>query len=376
MGKTQLKVVHLTSAHPRDDIRIFHKECCSLVRAGYDVTLVVADGKGNGVSNGVAIQDAGYSHGRLKRMLWTTFRVLSQAIKLNADVYHLHDPELIPAGLWLKTRGKRVVFDAHEDVPKQILSKSYLPSWTLRFLSRSFAVLERFACKRFNGVIAATPTIRDKFLAIHTNSLDVNNYPILGELESDITWASKQNEICYVGSISATRGVRELVKAMELVQLSITLNLVGAFAEPEIETEVRGYPGWQSVNPMGVKDRQGVRAILGRCVAGLVTLHPQSNYLEALPIKMFEYMSAGVPVIASNFDLWRRIVSESACGLCVDPQKPEEIAAAIDYLMANPTEAQRMGENGRQAVLSRYNWQSEETKLFEFYRQILSVQIN
>lgn len=367
------RVVHLTSAHPRDDIRVFLKECRSLAAHGHEVVLVVADGRGDEVRDGVTIADVGRSTGRLDRMFKATRWVSRKAVALDADIYHLHDPELLPVGLKLKRRGKKVVFDAHEDVPKQILGKHYLHPWVRRILSWGFAHFEHYACKRFDGMVTATPYIRDKFLPINPRSVDINNFPMIGELESEVQWNDKADEICYVGSIAQIRGIRELVRAMESVRTPARLNLVGSFAEAKVEAEVRAFPGWSKVNALGVQDRSGVRKVLGRSVAGVVTLHPVSNYLDALPIKMFEYMSAGIPVIASNFELWRKIIQESQCGICVDPMNPVEIASAIDYLVSHPDEAQKMGENGRQAVLSHYNWAQEETKLIRFYEQLLSV---
>jgi glycosyltransferase involved in cell wall biosynthesis len=364
------RVVHLTSAHPRDDIRIFLKECRSLAAHGHQVVLVVADGCGDEVRDGVTIADVGRSTGRLDRMFMVTRRVLRKAVVLDADIYHLHDPELLPVGLNLKRRGKKVVFDAHEDLPKQILGKHYLHPWVRRILSWGFAHFEHYACKRFDGVVTATPYIRDKFLAVNPRSVDINNFPMIGELDSAVQWNDKADEVCYVGSIAQIRGVKELVRAMELTRTPVRLNLVGGFAEAQVETEVMNYSGWDKVRALGVQDRQGVREVLGRSVAGVVTLHPVSNYLDALPIKMFEYMSAGIPVIASDFDLWRIIIQDSQCGLCVDPMDPASIASAIDHLVSHPDKAEKMGWNGRQAVLAHYNWAREEAKLIEFYDQL------
>lgn len=366
------RIAHLTSAHPRDDIRVFLKECRSLAAHGHEVVLVVADGRGDEMCDGVSIADVGRSTGRLNRMSKATQRVLRKAVALDADIYHLHDPELLPVGLKLKRRGKKVVFDAHEDVPKQILGKHYLHPWLRRILSWGFAHFEHYACARFDGVVTATPYIRDKFLPINPRSIDINNFPVIGELERAVSWQDKADEVCYVGSIAQIRGVKELVRAMEGTRTPARLNLVGGFAEAQVEAEIRAYPGWSKVKAPGVLDRAGVRDVLGRSVAGLVTLHPVSNYLDALPIKMFEYMSAGIPVIASDFDLWRTIVQESQCGLCVDPMDPAAIASAIDHLVSHRAEAEAMGRNGRQAVLSRYNWAREEAKLIEFYDRLLS----
>lgn len=362
-----MRIVHLSSVHSRSDTRIFIKQCRSLAANGYDVTLVVADGKGDEHKDGVRIMDVGRLSGRLNRMITTTRRVLDRALALNADVYHLHDPELIPIGLKLKHSNKIVVFDSHEDVPKQLHGKPYLGPVSRRVLPKMMGLFEREACSRFNGIVAATPSIRDKFLTINTHTVDVNNFPLLGELDTSLPWADKAREVCYVGAIGANRGIREIVRAFEYLGSPARLNLGGNFSEPDLKQEVKAYRGWKSVNELGYLAREDVRKVLSRSVAGLVTLHPAINYLDALPVKMFEYMASGIPVIASNFPLWRDIVEHNGCGLCVDPLDPKAIAVAIDYLITHPDLARSMGENGRRLVLHQYNWSTEERKLLGFY---------
>jgi glycosyltransferase involved in cell wall biosynthesis len=342
-------------------------------RAAFQTILIVADGKGNEIFEGVQIHDVGAFRGRLNRILHASRRVLAQALAIDADLYHLHDPELIPIGIKLKSLGKHVVFDSHEDVPKQLLSKPYLSKPILWALSKVFGAYESWACRRFDGVIAATPFIRDKFLAINPRSVDINNFPLLGELDAQVPWADKAAEVCYVGGIGRIRGIAEVVQAMGLVQSGVSLNLCGRFSEPAVEQACKAMPGWQTVNEQGFVDRAGVRQVLGRSVAGLVTFHPLPNHIDAQPNKMFEYMSAGIPVIASDFSLWREIVLGNQCGLCVDPMDPAAIAKAIDYLVQHPDVARQMGENGRRAVLERYNWSMEEGKLLAFYKNILEA---
>jgi glycosyltransferase involved in cell wall biosynthesis len=370
-GENMANIVHLTSAHPRYDTRIFVKQCRSLHERGHGVTLVVADGLGNETADGVRIVDVGRPAGRADRMLRTTRRVLRAALRLDADVYQLHDPELLPAGLRLKRLGKRVIFDSHEDVPKQLLAKPYLGKLSRRLLSCAFRIYEDYVCRRFDGLIAATPFIRSRLAHLHPRTIDVNNYPLLQEFGGTPQWDRKAQEVCYVGSISAIRGIRELVRACELLHSPARLALVGTFAEPALEREVAGFPGWARVQAHGHLDRCAVQQVMRRAMAGLVTLHPVVNYLDALPVKMFEYMAAGLPVIASRFPLWQDVVEGNRCGVCVDPGNPAAIAAAIDHFCRHPHIARRMGENGRRAVLARYNWESEAGKLAAFYDALL-----
>lgn len=365
-----MKIAHLTSVHPRYDTRIFLKMCRSVAAAGYDVSLVVADGKGDEDREGVCIMDVGPPRGRLDRMWGASRRVFHKAVALDADLYHLHDPELLPVGLALKRRGKRVIFDSHEDVPRDILSKYYLHPALRRGIAVTFGWFERFAGRRLDHVVAATPSIRDKFSAMGIATTDINNFPMPGELEADVLWAEKKPHVCYVGSLTSIRGIPEIVSAMAFCDSGAMLEIGGKFDELGLKEKVAASPGWERVSELGYLGRGEVREMLGRCMAGLVVLRPTLAHLDSLPVKMFEYMAAGLPVIASHFPLWREIVEGNECGLCVDPDNPAEIAKAIDLLVTDPQLARRLGENGREAVNGRYNWGVEMEKLLLLYRSI------
>ena len=144
--------------------------------------------------------------------------------------------------------------------------------------------------------------------------------------------------VCYVGGIGKIRGIVEITQAMELVKSEARLQLAGQFGERDSEKSLRVLPGWQRIDALGFVNRSGVRDVLARSMAGLVTFLPLPNHIDAQPNKMFEYMSAGIPVIASDFPLWREIIANNDCGLLVDPLNPSQIAEAIDYLLYHPKE--------------------------------------
>ncbi len=362
-------ICHITSVHSANDIRIFHKECKTLFNAGYAVTLVVQNEKDE-VIDGVRIMAVKTPKNRLERILKTTKQVYKRALECNADIYHFHDPELIPIGLKLKRKGKKVIYDVHEDVPRQILSKHWIPAPLRRIVSWGVEKTENYAAKRFDYIVTATPYIRDRFIKISKHTVDVNNYPLLSELHiPEVNWDNKEQVVCYVGGIGQIRGINEMVEAIGMTDHQLLL--AGKFASNSEREMVINKPGWKQVIELGHIDRTGVREVLAKSIAGLVLFHPEPNHINAQPNKMFEYMSAGLPVIASNFPLWKEIVEGNKCGICVDPLNVNEIADAMNWIFNNPYEAMKMGENGRRAVEDKYNWEQEAIKLRKIYEGLL-----
>ena len=365
------KICHLTSVHAKTDIRIFYKECKTLIKAGYDVFLIVQNDKDE-IIDGVKIIGIDTPRNRKGRMTGTACRVYRRALECNADIYHFHDPELMLVGLKLKRKGKKVIYDVHEDVPRQILSKQWIPVSLRKIISRTVEKIENYAAKRLDYIVTATPYLRDRFLKINRKSIDINNFPLLSELHvPNIAWDSKEELACYVGGIGKVRGIQEMVLAIGTTPYSMLL--AGTFeslAEREIAVQKNG---WHQVMELGHINRTEVKEVLSRSMAGLVLFHPEPNHINAQPNKMFEYMSAGIPVIASNFPLWKVIIEGNNCGICVDPFNVNEIANAINWIMNNPQQAKRMGENGRKAVEEKYNWEQEGNKLLRIYEGLITM---
>lgn len=361
-----MKVIHMTTVHKRNDIRIFIKQCSALSSFGHDVALLIADGLGDDTVKNIKIYDVGKKAGRLKRMLLSTIAMYQKAIELNAEVYHFHDAELLPVGYLLKKKGKEVVYDVHEDLPKQVYGKPYLKPYLKPLISKGIKFVEDFVSRRLSSIVGATPVISERFNSLNQNVININNFPILGELAGEVEWEEKSLEVCYVGGITEIRGIHQVVEAFGSIG-NCRLNLVGEFGSQHLRNELKDSVGWNNINELGFLNREGVRDILSRSIGGLVTFLPLPNHVDAQPNKMFEYMSAGVPVIASNFPLWKDVIEKNECGICVDPESPAEISKAIQYLANNPIKARQMGENGKKAVASIYNWGIESLKLKALY---------
>jgi glycosyltransferase involved in cell wall biosynthesis len=218
--------------------------------------------------------------------------------------------------------------------------------------------------------VTAEPYVHRRFAGIARLTVEVNNYPVIDEFPiGDLAWPKTERAVCYVGSITEIRGIREMLEAAQ--RADVTLLLAGRFSPPELEQELAGTTGWSHVSSLGNVDRRSVARVMARSSAGLVVLHPVPNYVEANPTKMFEYMSARIPVIASDFPAWRAVVERHRCGLCVDPTDPGAIAGALQWVMDHPDQAREMGENGRAAIERHYSWEDESRKLLSLYEALI-----
>lgn len=363
-----MKICHLTSVHLHTDTRIFIKECKSLAKAGYEVHFVVP-GAQTTMIEGVHIHGVTKKTGnRLKRMTKTVDRVYKKGLEIDADVYHFHDPELIPVGLKLKKRGKKVIYDIHEDLPRALLSKKWINPLIRKPMAHIFETYENWAARRFDCLMIATPFITKRFKKLNANTININNYPLLGELQNSNSTSlqAKEKQVCYVGGLGPIRGIHQLLSAANSINGS--LHVAGPINPKEMEKQLNEH---SNIEYLGFLNRGEVKDLLALSVAGIVTFLPEPNHINAQPNKMFEYMSAGIPIICSDFPLWRSIIEKHDCGICVDPEKPEAIADAINYLLDNPDIAERMGSNGRKAVETEYNWEQESKKLIEVYRNLM-----
>jgi glycosyltransferase involved in cell wall biosynthesis len=363
------KIRHVSSVHSIRDPRIFHKQCKSLAALGYDVGLVACHDRAE-VIDGVRIVPIARPKGRLDRMARVGRKLYHAAVRERADVYHLHDPELLWVGALLKLRGFHVIYDVHEDVPKQVMSKHWIPRWARPLVAKVVMLVERLAARIVDGIVAATPSIARKFPPAKT--VVVQNFPEASfrRLDGADPAAERTDAFVYTGGLMEIQGVREMAQAFALLPEGMTGTVAGTFHPPALETEIAHLPGWRRVRFLGQVPRAAIVDAIDGARAGLVLNHPTVNYVDAYSTKMFEYMARGLPVVCSNFPLWVEIVGGADCGIAVDPRSPGAIADAIRTLNEDVALARRLGENGKRAIAERYNWEAELGKLDALYRKL------
>lgn len=362
-----MKVCHITSVHDSTDTRIFLKECVTLAQNGYD-TWLVAPGESY-EKEGVHIIGIGeVPASRIERIRKMAKKAYMAALKADADIYHFHDPELLPYGLKLKKKNKVVIYDSHEDVPRQILAKDWLPAPVRGTISMIFDKYEKHVAGRLDYVVAATPHIKKIFRVFGSRAIDIKNYPVLADIRGDNSdYFSRDNKICYAGGLTEIRGITTLVDIAEKADVKL---LLAGDMEKSYEQQLRSRRGFENTEYRGYVDRDGIAALYKESRIGMAVLKPTPNHVNALAIKLFEYMAAGLPVICSDFPLWKQIVEENGCGICVNPEDTDQIAEAVKYLLENQELAKEMGDRGQKAAEKKYQWSTEGRRLIKLYRLV------
>lgn len=373
----KFKVVQLSSVHPAFDTRIFFKICTSLKNVGFSVDLIIQHKKDE-VVNGINIRSLPIVQRKLDRPLKVIPKLFLKCIAYGKDtIFHFHDPELIPIGLLLKGFGYKVIYDVHENVPKDVLSKDWLPINFRALISKWIDRLEQYCVSKFDSVIVVTPEIMRRLDSQKT--IMVQNFPIVQEKKKEISVSSK-DYLFYVGDITLIRGIKEMINSLYIVNMKmdhpIRLKLGGKFSPESLHTRMKNEKGWEYVDFIGWLSREDLKKIAGNAIAGFVLFHPVPSHINAQPNKLFEYMLEELPVIASDFPLWERFINDNKSGILVNPNNIEEVANAVIKLIENPEEAKKMGENGRNAIISKYNWKSEEEKLLRLYQSLFKCEVH
>lgn len=362
-----IKVCHISSVHNLHDSRILYKQCSSLVKAGYEVSLIIQTDKPE-VINGVNIIPLKPSKSRVYRILISTWIAFFKAIKTKSKIYQFHDPELLPFAILFKIFGKKVIFDSHEDVVFQILHKPYLKNKILKsVVSNAFRFFQWFITLFLDRIIVVTDLMIPRFEKSKT--VVISNFPLISELalQADLK-ASNSPAFIYLGGLSEVRNTKEMVLAYGALSHKTTFNILGSFDTKNHETICKALPEWKLVNFFGqVKFNEGQK-IIAKSDIGILVLKSTPNHLLSMPIKAFEYMQNGLPFIASDFPYWRKLFSD--CAIFVDPENIEEITNAMNLLVTDSHLRNALGNNGKKLVEEKYNWNHEEAKLILLYKEL------
>ena len=349
--------------------------CSSLAANGYSVWLVVADGLGDEVKNGVSIVDVGATKtgGRLSRMTITVKRVFDKAKELDADIYHFHDPELIPIALKLKGLGKTVIFDIHENTGMQILSKYWMPLYFRKLASIVYEKYESWACKQFDMLFVPQLAMQENYKKLKSTEL-IGNYPIVIDVPSSLDLSNKNKyKLLYSGVMGDSRGLfnmLDLILELKLLDIRYTLILAGPVDSKSL-VKAQKHEGWKYTNYLGVLSREQIYEEYLSNSFGLILLNNVGQYFMAYSLKLFEYMMFGMCVIMPDFGEWLPFNKKYQVGINVPVDNPKYIADQIHAL--SDKDFDNYCSNGIRMVKNKFNWERQEKILISSYDKLTNA---
>jgi glycosyltransferase involved in cell wall biosynthesis len=372
---TPVHICQVISGYYRNDPRVFQRQSKSLLQAGYRVSIATNDGAPDDTVDGIDIRACPrVFSSRLLTLALATWQFWGLLRKINADIYHLHSPELLPIGIILKWRGKAVVYDAHEDLPNHILEKGWIPAVLRRPLSVFVKVFLEKVLRRIDAVVTPHQHVAESLAEVNPAVVVVANFAKMLPFwpEKILPFRARQSIICYSGTMYKHSNQREVLAA--IAGISGVEYHVAGYMPPDLESELRRESAYSRFVFHGRLPWENLRSLYERSLAGVVIIEFTKNLggrtgTNAVN-KLFEYMEAGLPVICSGSRLWREIVDEYHCGICVEPGDIAQIHAAIKTLTENRDLAELMGRNGRRAVAERFNWSVEERKFVKVFDDI------
>lgn len=370
-----MKVCHIISGYQRNDARVFQRQCKSLKKNGFEVNVLTNDGGAESTEYGIRFFVCEkFWKNRIKVLLLAKQQFYKKALDINADIYQLHSPELFSLGIALKNAGKKIVYDAHEDLPNHILEKEWLPKVMRRSLSLILKLYMNSVLRKYDAIITPHTHVKSQLELINKNTFLVTNFPLFRTNVnfSYTDYISRKKTICYTGTVYRYSNQESILDAMiNLPEVNYTV--VGHIDHEHLE-HLKSHIVFSRVNFMGRIPWSDMCHFYGKVIIGLVVYDYKLNLGYKLGSygtnKIFEYMEAGIPIICTDYKLWNDIVFEYGCGICVQPGSSVQITEAIKYLVNNPEKAYLMGQNGRKAIKEKFNWSSQESIYIEVFNNL------
>ncbi len=357
--------------HNWNDDRIYQRACLGLANAGHEVHLVATQQDKSPPGSLVRFHWLKPRKG-WKRRWYSSREAVDKAKKINADVFHFHDPELLLhiKKLKLKFPESKVFYDIHENYCVRF------KMWGLpAFVGRLFRIFELFIIRRLDGYTITTQSMQELFKSSNKPSCIINNSVNISRLEKlniNDTQFTYPPIIYTSGTHSHARNCIETIRAMRYMNKEIPFQMIfGGKYDSDIDQEMKAqatadgtinYLKLEGMLPWEVNFERTSEAFLG-----CVIYADNSNNRVALPNRLFEYMYCGIPVVATDFPELRNIINKTRCGILVNSEDPEDIARAFEYLLLHPEEAQAMGARGKQAIYTDYGFHVDLKRLEVFY---------
>jgi len=366
---TPIKVCHLSSVHFALDTRIYYR-MCKFLSSSYDVTLIAVHPIEE-VKDNVHIIPFKRYHNRKFRILFGWLFMFFKAIKVNARIYHLHDPELIPCGILLRLIGKKVILDIHENIAEDLFDKPWIKRQKLVFTI--FTFFEKIACKLFY-ILLAERSYEKRYQKMCKHISTVQNFCDTGFFAPFEKTAYKDSlNLYYIGIVLENRGILQILEALHLLKMEgieANFHCVGELYT-DLDRKIKSLKYYKEIeNQIHFYGRLPLEEgyIMAKNMdIGMCLIWPMKNSIESYPTKLFEYMRCGLPIITSNFPLYREVIEENNCGVCIDPLNVLELKKVLIAMHMDVEKSELMAKNGKKTVFEKYDWKSQTPILSKVY---------
>lgn len=365
------KICHVISGYYRTDTRIFHRQCISLKNNGYKVSIYTNDGEKSETIDGIKIYST-KSWKRWKVLLFAKKQFLKSLIELNYDIYQLHSPELLPLVKPLKKLNKKVIYDAHEDMPNHIKEKEWIPVFLRIIISKLYKIYQDHIFKKIDYLISPHHHIINKENLKRKKVIP--NFPLIHKKESTKLneYLNRSDMLCYTGTVYFYSNQKEIFKSLEYFP-KLKYKIPG-YIDDVLLDEFKGYKSYNQFEYLGRLSLRKLQDFYKTSTIGIVIYDYKLNLGYNIGSygtnKIFEYMEAGIPLICTDYKLWKDVVEKYKCGICVEPKNYVQIKEALEFLINNKKKAFEMGQNGIKAVNEKFNWKVVEKDYLKIFNQL------
>ncbi len=361
--------VMLANGHPPFDTRIFVKEACTLAKAGYHVSIILPHHQDE-YRDGVRILSVTPIQSGFQKLFISPWNIFMKAVRQpSQSIYHIHDSNILHIGILLKLMGRTVIYDAHEDTPLQISYQHWIPKLLRKPYAWFYYVVEKLCGWMFDSIIVAEPVISKYFPASKTHL--IRNFPYVDYFRAHpaIDYERRNRRLTCLGTLTKARGLYEMLEGAKQASKSVEFEFMlgGKFSPPQLEDHVRST---YTIKFMEWLTYPQVVDVLFDSQVGIIIPNPNERYKTNYPVKLFEFMAAGLPVIASREGESTQFITECDGGLLIDPLNIDEVSNAIVWLFQHPEDAKAMGKRGQELIFSTYNWEKESEVLLRVYEKL------
>ena len=361
-------IYHITIAHNRNDSRIYQRMVKSLSKLNLKIKMIVLDNKGDEIIDNVYIIDLGKNNIIYSNHIIKQIRLFFKLVNTKA-ILHFHEPILLPLAIILRITGNIVIFDMHENLHLQIITKKWIiPKIIKIFISIIYRKIENIFLNLVNGVTVPQPIMVDMYKNQNKNIISISNFYIADKNENlnNLLENKDYKKLIYSGTVSKERGFVNMLNLMSNLPKEYTLHIAGNVSKDlkkQIPSSLK-----KNIILHGYLDMQDLKKLYKICGIGLIMFNNIGQYYMSNSLKLFEYMHYGMFIIMPNFGEWINFNKNYNVGLNLKTNDALDCSKRIKNLKHNLLKD--ISEKNLKSVQKYFIWNREVNKLLTFYKSL------